>query len=124
MDQLYIADLIRGDFQAVTSFKSRGGDILEVSTPFAMANRDVVAVSVQQKGGSFVCSIELDMGRLSPRQKRRREELKRRNGIWNIGNLYYKTVYSPQVIGSAIVDLAEFAVASSWLFGVKPGDEA
>lgn len=123
MDPIYISELIRGDFQSVLQFKWRG-DALEVITPFAMENRDIVSVFVRQDGGAFTCSLELDMGRLRPRQKSRREELKQRNHIWNLGNLYYKTVHSPQVIGSAIVDLAEFAVACSWLFGVKPGDEA
>lgn len=122
MDPIYISDLIRGDFRAILQFKWRG-DALEVITPFAMENRDAVSVFVRQEGGSFTCSVELDMGRLRRRQKSHREALKRRNGIWNVGNMYYKTVYSPQSIGSAIFDLAEFAVASSWLFGVKPGDE-
>lgn len=122
MDPIYISDLIRGDFQSVLTFKW-DGNALEVSTPFAMENRDVVAVLVSQEGGGFLCSIELDMGRLAPRQKRRRAELMEHNCIFAKGNMYYKRTFSPQAIGSAIVDLAEFAVAASWLFGVKPGDE-
>jgi len=122
MDPIYISELIRGDFQSVLQFKMRG-DAIEVFTPFAMENRDIVSVFVRQDGIAFVCAVELDMGRLRKQQKNRREAIERRNGIFHLGNLYYKKVYSPQVIGSAIVDLAEFAVACSWLFGVKPGDE-
>lgn len=122
MDCAFISDLIRSDFQSVLQFKMRG-DAIEVFTPFAMENRDIVSVLVREAEGGFHCSTELDMGRLRKNQKTLWEGLKRRNGIWNLGNMYYKVAKRPEVIGSVVVDLAEFAVACSWLFGVKPGDE-
>jgi hypothetical protein len=48
MDCVFISDLIRSDFGALPKFKLRG-DELEVMTPFAMENRDMVSVFVQQR---------------------------------------------------------------------------
>lgn len=122
MNEIYIQDLVRADFHDYPQFKMRG-KTMEVITPFTMANRDMVSVFVRENEEGFDCAAQLVMGKLSRSKKRQRNELAEEFGLGRKGDWYYMKVRSPEVIGSAIANIAEFAVAASWLFGVVPGDE-
>ena len=120
MNMESIETLVKGDFAGILTFKRRG-ETLEVITPYAMSNNDVVSVFVTERDGEFVCTVEIGKEMRDRAGRKAWNALLKKFGVKK--NLdtdwFYKKTDNPKCVGSCIYDLANYAMAVSYvMYGV------